>query len=63
MIWFLFTVGFVLALLALVLWPLATHPSLPRRKKWLLSIAIFLLLGPGGILLYGWVGMPGMAIL
>lgn len=61
-LWLLFCLGFVLALNALVVWPLARHAALPRRKKWLLCGLISLLLIPGGLLLYGWVGMPPMAL-
>lgn len=61
--WFIFSVLFVMIITALVVWPLANHTTLPRRKKWLLSVIIFLVLTPGGLLLYGWVGMPAMALL
>lgn len=61
--WFVFCLLLVIALCVLVIWPLLQHPTLPRHRKWLLSIVIFLLLVPGGMALYSWVGMPPMALL
>ncbi len=61
-LWLIFCLVFLLILTTLVLAPLARHPSLPRRKKWLFCVLIFLILVPGGLALYGWVGMPPMAL-
>lgn len=61
--WFLFCTVFTLLLSLLIIWPLAKHPTLPAAKKWLLSGVIFLVLVPGGLALYSWVGMPPMALL
>lgn len=60
--WLGFCLLFALVLAALLIAPIARHPTLPRRPKWLLSLAIFLVLVPGGLWLYGWVGMPPMVL-
>lgn len=46
---------------ALVIWPIMLHPTLPVRKKILLSLAAFIVLVPAGIALYLWLGAPPMA--
>lgn len=45
----------------LVIWPVMLHPTLPPRKKILLSLAAFIVLVPLGIALYLWLGVPQMA--
>lgn len=60
--WLLFCVCFTMALAGLFIVPLARHGGLPRRKKWLISICIFLLLVPAGLLLYTLLGVPSMVL-
>lgn len=45
----------------LVIWPIMLHPTLPYRRKWMLSLLAFFVLVPGGIALYLWLGVPQMA--
>jgi hypothetical protein len=45
----------------LVVWPMLLHPTLPRRKKILLALAAFVLLWPGSMALYLWLGVPQLA--
>lgn len=46
----------------LVVWPLMIHPSLPAKRKLLWSALAFLILVPGGLALYVWLGVPQMAV-
>lgn len=61
--WFFACLAICLTVAALVAWPLLAHPTLSRRKKLVFALAIFLLLVPGALALYGWVGVPLMAVL
>jgi hypothetical protein len=63
MSWFLFCLLFTVAVAALVCLPLLRHPSLPRGRKIVLALTIFLILVPAGIWLYGLLGVPLMAVL
>jgi len=45
----------------LVIWPILLHPSMPSKRKIIISLAAFFLLVPGGLLLYAWLGVPTMA--
>lgn len=47
--------------MCLVIWPVMLHPTLPVRKKMLLSLGAFFVLVPLGIVLYLWLGVPQMA--
>lgn len=62
LLWLIGCIAAALLLWALLVWPLARHSSLPRRKKWLLSGIIFIVLVPAGVALYLWVGMPPMVL-
>lgn len=62
LLWLLGCLLFTLVLTGLVIVPLLRHPSLPTPKKILFSFIIFLVLVPGGLLLYGAVGAPPMAL-
>ena len=46
----------------LIVCPIMMHPTLPTRRKLILSGMIFLLLVPTGLALYAWLGMPQMAV-
>ncbi len=61
--WFYFCLGFTVACAALLCWPLWRHPTLPRARRISLCAGIFLIFTVGGLALYGWVGMPVMALL
>ena len=45
----------------LIIFPLMMHPTLSGQRKLWWSIAAFLILVPGGLALYAWVGVPQMA--
>lgn len=45
----------------LVIWPILLHPTLPRARKWQISLLSFVVLVPGGLALYLWLGVPQMA--
>lgn len=51
----------IVAVFCLVIWPIMLLPSLPPKRKWLLCIIAFIVLVPGGIALYWWLGVPEMA--
>lgn len=61
--WLLACFGLCIVSAAMVILPILQHDTLPRRKKLVLSLIIFLALVPGGIALYAWVGVPVMAML
>jgi hypothetical protein len=44
----------------LVVCPVMMHPTLPRRRKLLISSMGFTVLVPIGLLLYAWLGVPRM---
>lgn len=44
----------------LVAVPVLLHPTLPRGKKMRLLAVCFLLVVPGAIALYAWLGVPAM---
>lgn len=46
----------------LVVWPLMAHPSLPPKRKILWGALAFLILVPGGLALYAWLGVPQLAV-
>ncbi len=46
----------------LIVWPLLVHPTLPLRRRILLSAAVFFVLVPMALLLYAWLGVPQMAV-
>lgn len=60
--WLGFCFLFTLVFSGLFIWPIARHSSLPQRKKWLLSMIIFMVLVPGGMALYSLLGMPPMVL-
>lgn len=45
----------------LVMWPVMLHPTLPAKRKIIISLLAFFILVPGGLLLYAWLGVPTMA--
>lgn len=45
----------------LIIFPLMMHPTLPVKRKLLLSGLIFFILVPVGLVLYAWLGVPQMA--
>lgn len=59
MILFLVFAGFILlAATGLILWPIATHPTLPVHRKRLLAGAVFAIMILGGFGLYLLLGVP-----
>jgi hypothetical protein len=47
----------------LVVWPIMLLPTLPARRKLVLSLIAIFVLVPGSIALYAWLGVPPMAAL
>lgn len=47
--------------MVLIVWPIMLHPTLPMRRKIGIIIFTFLVLVPGGLGLYAWLGVPQMA--
>ena len=45
----------------LIVWPVMLHPTLPMKRKILLSLGAFFVLVPVGMALYAWLGVPQMA--
>ncbi len=43
------------------MWPVMLHPTLPAKRKIIISLLAFFILVPGGLLLYAWLGVPTMA--
>lgn len=58
-----FALFLVFAVGSLVIWPILLHPTLPPARKWALSAIAALVIVPGGLLLYAWLGVPQMAVL
>lgn len=58
---FAFALYLCFGAMTLIVWPLMLHPTLPMRRKLLISSVIFLLLVPVSLILYTWLGMPMMA--
>ena len=46
----------------LIIFPLMMHPTLPIMRKMLISFVAFFVLIPLGLALYGWLGVPQMAL-
>ncbi len=63
MSWFFSCLGITVAIATLACWPLWQHPSLPRGRKVLFTLGIFLWLVVGGMALYARLGVPAMALL
>lgn len=59
----LFGLFLLAAVVLLVIAPILMHPTLPSRSKWALCGVALLVLVPGGIALYAWLGVPQMAAL
>lgn len=47
--------------LLLVAVPVMMHPTLPKRRKWIISILSFLVLVPAGLVIYIAVGVPQLS--
>lgn len=45
----------------MVIWPVMAHPTLPIARKLLWSALALLILVPGALALYVWVGVPALA--
>ncbi len=45
----------------LIAWPVMLHPTLPIRRKLLITILAFLIFVPIGLTLYAYLGVPQMA--
>lgn len=59
----IFILFILFAVACLVIAPVAMHPTLPAKRKWIINIAAFVILVPLAIVLYLWVGVPQMAAL
>jgi len=46
----------------LLVWPIMRHATLDRKPRLLISLVTFVILVPGGLALYGWLGVPQMAV-
>lgn len=46
----------------LIIWPVMLHPTLPLKKKIIVSAVTFCVLVPLGVALYVWLGVPHMAV-
>lgn len=57
-----FALYLTFAVSALVVWPVLLHPTLSPKRKIAYSLAAFMLLVPGGLLLYALLGTPEMAV-
>lgn len=58
-----FALYLCLGALLLIIAPVMMHPTLPLRRKIAISLVGFMLLVPGGLLLYGIFGAPQLAAL
>ena len=47
--------------LLLIIWPIMLHPTLPLKRKIVISLITFFILIPGGLALYAWLGVPQLA--
>lgn len=47
--------------MTLIIWPVMIHPTLPARRKLLISSVAFIVVVPIGLILYAWLGVPQMA--
>lgn len=56
-----FALFICLSAMLLVIVPVMMHPTLPTRRKIIISVITFVLLVPLGLLLYAWLGVPQMA--
>jgi hypothetical protein len=56
-----FALYLCLGVTALIAWPVIRHPTLPARRKLLISTLVFLTLVPLALLLYAFLGAPQMA--
>jgi hypothetical protein len=57
----LFALYLCLSASLLIIWPLMMHPTLPRKRKIILSLLTFFVLVPIGIVLYAILGVPQLA--
>lgn len=46
----------------LLVWPIMLHATLDRKRRILISLVTFVIIVPGGLALYGWLGVPQMAV-
>ncbi len=45
----------------LIIWPVMMHPTLPRKRKIIISMLTFFVLVPVGLVLYAILGVPQLA--
>ncbi len=57
----IFALYLCLSAMFLIIWPVMVHPTLPRKRKILISLFTFFVLVPIGLVLYGWIGVPQLA--
>ena len=57
-----FALYLCLSVTILVVAPVMMHPTLGIKRKLLISLVGFIVFVPVGLLLYGWFGVPQMAI-
>lgn len=58
-----FALYLCLSCLLLVVVPVMMHPTLPPRRKVLITVVSFVILVPLGLFIYAFVGVPQMAVL
>lgn len=51
-----------LSALLLIVTPVLMHPTLPMKRKILITAFAFLVLVPAGLGLYAWLGVPSMGV-
>lgn len=56
-----FTLFMLFSVATLIIVPIALHPTLPSKRKWVLGILSFVVIVPLSIALYLWLGVPQMA--
>lgn len=58
----IFALFLCFAAFCLIVWPLLLHPTLPLKRKIILTVLTFVLLVPVALLLYTWLGVPQLAV-
>jgi hypothetical protein len=56
-----FAIYLCISVFILIIFPLMMHPTLPVKRKLIISFLAFFVLIPGGLTLYYWLGAPQMA--
>ena len=57
-----FAIFLCLSATLLLVLPVMRHSTLDRKRRLLISLVTFVVFIPGGLALYGWMGVPQMAV-